>query len=87
MILLGQIILTVVAWNNGWRWLALIPMASAFIIGFIIGMVVGEYNTFAIIADIGSLFAVSIMAMTTFKRGDSTKDVLEDIHKDLSDEN
>jgi len=97
MMLLAQIILTIIAWNNGWRWLALIPMASAFIIGFIIGMTVGEYNTFAIIADIASLIAVIFMALTSFNRKDRkgntkkaieiAREMIEDIHKDLSGEN
>lgn len=33
-----QIVLTFFAWKNGWKWKALIPMVSLFIIGFMFGL-------------------------------------------------
>jgi len=38
--LIIQIILTIIAWNRGWRWLALIPIAVGFTLGFIIGTII-----------------------------------------------
>jgi hypothetical protein len=34
-----QVILSIVAWNRGWRWLALIPMGAALFLGFMIGII------------------------------------------------
>lgn len=36
-----EIILTIFAWRNGWKWLSLIPMGSAILIGFFIGLGAG----------------------------------------------
>jgi len=36
--LIVQIVLTVIAWNRGWRWLALIPIGMALTIGLLIGV-------------------------------------------------
>jgi len=37
MLLIAEIILTIFAWRKGWRWIALIPLASVLILGIIIG--------------------------------------------------
>lgn len=37
-----QIILSIVAWNRGWRWLALIPIGAALVIGILIGFIGGS---------------------------------------------
>lgn len=39
--LIIEIILTVFAWRKGWKWLALLPVGIALLIGFIIGFSVG----------------------------------------------
>lgn len=36
-----EIILTIFVWRKGWRWLALLPIGIALLIGFIIGISVG----------------------------------------------
>ena len=40
-----QILLTIWAWNKGWAWKALIPLACAFGIGLMIGGVYASTNT------------------------------------------
>ncbi len=53
-----QVILSIVAWNRGWKWLALIPLGAALVIGFLIGYIGGtmgyspEDMSWAIILDI-----------------------------------
>jgi len=37
LLLLAEIVLTVLVWRKGWKWLSLIPIASALCIGFCIG--------------------------------------------------
>jgi len=37
-----QIILSIVAWNRGWKWLALIPILVALPLGFLIGYIGGS---------------------------------------------
>ncbi|MFQ5728845.1 MAG: hypothetical protein ACE5GN_00600 [Waddliaceae bacterium] len=39
--LLIEIILTITAWNKGWRWWALMPAIIVFGISFIAGLVIG----------------------------------------------
>lgn len=39
MILILEIILTIVAWQRGWKWKALIPIASAFIMGIFLATI------------------------------------------------
>ncbi len=41
MILILEIILTINAWNKGWRWWALLPVAIVFGVAYIIGAVIG----------------------------------------------
>lgn len=61
-----QIILTIVVWFRGWKWLALLPMAGAFVIGLFIGMSGGTDFTYAqksaaLIADGLAVLALIIM--------------------------
>jgi len=39
--LLIEIILTIFAWRNGWKWLALLPIGIAMLMGFFIGYGIG----------------------------------------------
>jgi uncharacterized membrane protein YfcA len=41
LLLIAEIVLTIIAWQKGWRWIALIPMGVVLIIGFIIGGAIG----------------------------------------------
>lgn len=42
MRLIIEIILTIVAWNRGWRWKAIIPVGAGSLLGFIIGFIGGS---------------------------------------------
>ena len=42
MILVAEIILTIVAWNRGWRGYALIPLLVVISLGFIVGAAIGD---------------------------------------------
>jgi uncharacterized membrane protein YfcA len=54
MLLVLEIVLTVLVWNKGWRWLSLIPLGIAILVGMIIGASgqteVGAYVIFDILA-------------------------------------
>jgi len=41
MLLILEIILTIVAWNRGWKAWALLPLVVPVALGFVIGMIVG----------------------------------------------
>ena len=41
MILIAEIILTIVAWQKGWRGWALLPMAIVLSLAFVMGLAVG----------------------------------------------
>jgi hypothetical protein len=67
--LIIQIILSIVAWNRGWKWLALIPVVGGFLLGFIIGLIATSmgYSTedlqWAIIFDIIVFIILIIMCI------------------------
>jgi len=56
--LILEIILTIVAWNRGWKWLALIPLGVAFGIGLILGST-GNFS----VDDAGSLIWIDVVAI------------------------
>ena len=60
MLLIAEIILTVFAWRNGWKWFALLPMGIAMLIGFCIGFIVGySGNDY----DLSGVFILDIIAI------------------------
>lgn len=63
MLLIAEIILTIFAWRNGWKWLSLIPVGAAIFLGFILGLSVGTtvdlYNFIWI--DILAIIALVVM--------------------------
>ena len=61
MLLILEIILTIVAWNRGWKWFALIPVGITFCIGFMAGLIVG--STGGSVADISWVTVLDIMAV------------------------
>lgn len=62
MLLIAEIILTIIAWQKGWRWLALIPIGIAVVIGLIVGASTGSTDVGAyIIFDILAVIALIIM--------------------------
>ena len=60
-----EIVLTIFAWRNGWRWLALIPVGAAVVIGFFIGINVGltggEISPAVMIIDVFAIIALIVM--------------------------
>lgn len=42
MLLIVEIILTIVAWNKGWKAKSLIPLASSIVLGLFIGIILGS---------------------------------------------
>lgn len=71
-----QIILSIVAWNRGWRWLALIPIFVALPLGFLIGFIGGsmgyapEEMSWAIILDI--IVFIILIYMCVKPKSDTT---------------
>ena len=61
MMLIVQIILTIVAWNKGWKAYSLIPVGAAFFVGFVIGASGGEIGPTAMAVDALSILALIIM--------------------------
>ena len=55
--LIVEIVLTIVAWNRGWKWLALIPLGMAFGIGLIAGA------SGATASDLESLLVIDVIAI------------------------
>ena len=55
-----EIILTIVAWNKGWRWQSLIPIGTVFILGFMMG-IGGAESTSVIWLDVMAVIALIIM--------------------------
>jgi len=78
--LILEIILTIFAWRKGWRWLALLPMGIALLIGFIIGLSIGanggdvtSIGGGAIIIDVMAIIALIIMLV----KGPKSNETLE----------
>ena len=68
--LLIEIILTIVAWSRGWKWLALLPLGIVLLLGFIIGFGIGasggnvsNIGGGVIILDILAIVALVIMSI------------------------
>ena len=68
MLLIAEILLTIFAWRNGWKWLSLIPVGIAMLIGLFIGIGVGAsggnvYDVRGIVTlfDIGAIIALTVM--------------------------
>ena len=63
MLLIAEIILTIVAWNKGWKWLSLIPIGISFLIGVMLGLSgftsLGPFAIFDILAIIALVVMVS----------------------------
>jgi uncharacterized membrane protein YfcA len=64
--LIIEIILTVLVWRKGWKWLSLIPLGVAFLIGLIIGASGASINS-AIIFDVLAIIALIIMLVKSPK--------------------
>ena len=78
MILILEIILTIVAWNRGWKAQALIPVGVVFVIGMIIGVLSGGNSDViqtAILFDILGVVALLVMAIKGKKTVDNKDSV------------
>lgn len=62
-----EIILTVIAWNRGWRWKALIPIGIGFFIGVLIGLS-GQGVHYAYLVDFIIILALLVMALSPNKK-------------------
>jgi hypothetical protein len=63
MLLIAEIILTIFAWRAGWKWLALIPVGVAFLIGFIIGTQIDPNTSLTDLSWLSILDVVAIGAL------------------------
>lgn len=77
--LIIEIILTIFAWRKGWKWLALLPMGAALLLGILMGFFVGASGGdvdaakgLAIILDIGAVIALIVMLVKTPKSATTT---------------
>ena len=66
MILIIEIILTIVAWNKGWKAKALLPMGICLAIGILIGMIIGSVGVTSvplglIVFDIAAVVVLIVM--------------------------
>ena len=82
-----QIILSIVAWNRGWKWLALIPVVAALFLGFIIGYIGGsmgyspEDMGWAVILDIIVYIILIYMCVKPRKSDDANTEKLPEENK------
>jgi uncharacterized membrane protein YfcA len=60
MLLIAEIILTVFVWRKGWKWLSLIPLGVAFLIGMMLGASGADLSS-AFIFDGLAIIALIIM--------------------------
>ena len=65
MLLIAEIILTIFAWKAGWKWLALIPIGVAFLIGFVIGTQLDSTTSLTGLSWF-SLFDVAVIGILIF---------------------
>jgi len=70
MLLIVEIILTIFAWRKGWKWMSLIPIGLAILIGGLIGVIIGAsggntelIRVFGFIIDIIIVIVLIIMTM------------------------
>lgn len=72
--LLIEIILTIFAWRNGWKSLALIPIGVALLLGFFIGLGAGSSGGdvssamgMAIVLDVIAIIVLAVMCFKSKK--------------------
>lgn len=59
--LILQIILTIIAWRNGWKWKSLLPVGILFCVAFLIGYFVGVSG--GDLSQIGSIYILDIISV------------------------
>jgi hypothetical protein len=63
MLLVAEIVLTVLVWQKGWKWLSLIPVISALLIGLMFGIVGGSLivSPWIILIDVLTVIGLIVM--------------------------
>lgn len=63
MLLIAEIVLTVLVWQKGWKWLSLIPIIAALLIGVMIGLTGGTLanNPWIILIDVLAVIGLIVM--------------------------
>lgn len=67
-----EIILTIFAWRNGWKWLSLIPIGTVFVLAFLLG-VSGHSDSNIFWLDIMAIVALIVMLINKKKSEEETK--------------
>lgn len=66
-----EVILSITAWRNGWKWWALLPMGICLSFGFLLGLTVGATvapaDNFAVPCLFGDLIAIVSLIIMTFR--------------------
>ena len=77
MLFIIEIILTVFAWRNGWKWWALLPVGIAVLIGIVVGLSVGISGGSSISPGIVVVDILAIIALVVLvaKKPTSTTEI------------
>lgn len=67
-----EIILTIFAWRNGWKWLSLIPIGTVFVLAFFIGLS-GQADTNVYWLDVMAIIALRLMVVNKKKVEEENK--------------
>ena len=67
-----EIILTIFAWRNGWKWLSLIPIGTVFVLAFFIGLS-GQADTNVYWLDVMAIIALILMIVNKKKVEEENK--------------
>ena len=85
MLFIAEIILTIFAWRNGWRWISLIPVGICVLLGFTAGYTAGLSGAtspnvgWLVIFDFIAIITLIVMINKKPKSGtDETKKLLND---------
>jgi len=77
IMLIVEILLTIFAWRNGWKWLGLLPLGLAFGIGLIIGSSGMDPSDIAQLWWIDVL-AIIVLIVLVIKKGPKWEEPTED---------
>jgi len=87
--LIIEIVLTILAWNRGWKWLALLPVGIALAIGFCMGLGIGasggsvsDVQGIAVVFDIIAIIALIIMCVKGKKPKEEEPTKVEPVKSD-----
>jgi hypothetical protein len=83
MLFIIEVILTIFAWRNGWRWISLIPVGICVLLGFTAGFSAGLSGAtslnagWLVIFDVIAIIALIVM-INKKPKSDETKKLLND---------